>query len=133
MTSQIRKFDRRTVLKGGLAGAAGIGLGLYSPYVHAQNKTLSLMVLGPNQDAIKWLNSALAGFKAKSGYDVEVRQSDWGSGFQKLLTAAASATVADVTMMGQLMTPALASKGAFLPIDDRLANWPDTPSSIQRC
>ena len=126
MTSKIRKPNRRTVLKGGLAGAAGIGLGLYSPFVRAAGKSLSLMVLGPNQDAIKWLTGALAGFTAKSGYDVEVRQSDWGSGFQKLLTAAASGTVADVTMMGQLMTPALASKGAFLPIDDRLANWPDT-------
>ena len=109
-----------------MAGAAGIGLGLYSPFVRAADKSLSLMVLGPNQDAIKWLTGALADFKSQSGYDVEVRQSDWGSGFQKLLTAAASGTVADVTMMGQVMTPALASKGAFLPIDDRLAKWADT-------
>ena len=34
--------------------------------------------------------------------------------------------MADVTMMGQVMTPALASKGAFLPIDDHLAKWADT-------
>ena len=65
-------MDRRTVLKGGLAGAAGIGLGPDSPFVRAADKPLSLMVLGPNQDAIKWLTGALAIFKSKIGYDVEI-------------------------------------------------------------
>ena len=120
------KFNRRTVLKGGLAGAATLSMGLYAPHVLAQSKSLSIMVLGPDQKALEWLRGALADFKQQSGYDVEIRQSDWGSGFQKLLTATASGTMADVTMMGQVMTPALASKGAFLAIDDRLASWEDT-------
>lgn len=119
-------INRRGVLKGALAGSAALAVGIYAPYVAAQSKSLSLMVLGPDQKTIAWLKTALADFKAKHGYDVEIRQSDWGSGFQKLLTAAASGTMADVTMMGQVMTPALAAKGAFLPIDDRLADWPDT-------
>ena len=116
------KFSRRTVLKNGLAGAATLSMGLYAPHVLAQNKSLSIMVLGPDQKALEWLRGALADFKQQSGYDVEIRQSDWGSGFQKLLTATASGTMADVTMMGQVMTPAPASKGAFLAIDDRLAD-----------
>lgn len=120
------RLTRRTILKGSLAGAAGLTLGLSAPHVLAQSKSLSLMVLGPDQKATEWLKTALADFKAQHGYDVELRQSDWGSAFQKLLTAAASGTMADVTMMGQVMTPALASKGAFLPIDDYLGGWADT-------
>ena len=118
--------NRRNVLKSGAALAAGVTLGVYSPYVRAQSKSLSMIVFGPNQKAIEWLNGALASFKAEHGYDVELRQSPWGTAFQKVLTAAASGTLPDVTMMGQVMTPVLASRGAFLPIGDRLANWPDT-------
>lgn len=116
------QLKRRTLLKG-LAG--GLAAGLYAPSIHAQSKSLSLMVLGPDQKAMVWLKSALAAFKAQTGFDVELRQSDWGSGFQRLLTAAASGTMADVSMMGQVMTPALASRGAFLAIDDRLSGWSD--------
>lgn len=126
MTNGTTDIRRRTLLKGALAGAAGVGIGLYAPAILAQDKSLSLMVLGPNQDANNWLRTALEEFKASTGYSVELRQSDWGSAFQKLLTAAASGTLADVTMMGQVMTPALASRGAFLPIEDRLSQWADT-------
>ncbi|WP_454855205.1 extracellular solute-binding protein [Rhizobium binxianense] len=115
-------MKRRVLLKG-LAG--GLVASVYAPSIRAQSKSLSLMVLGPDQKATAWLKGALASFKAETGYEVELRQSDWGSGFQRLLTAAASGTMADVSMMGQVMTPALASRGAFLPIDDRLANWSD--------
>lgn len=119
-------ISRRSVLKGALAGSTVLATGLYSPAVLSQNKFLSIMVLGPDQKAIEWIKGALNEFKAASGYDVELRQSDWGSAFQRLLTAAASGTMADVTMMGQVMTPALASRGAFLPIEDRLEAWADT-------
>jgi multiple sugar transport system substrate-binding protein len=125
MIERASRFDRRTVLKGGLAGAAALATGIYAPYVLAQNKSLSIMVLGPTQQSLEWLRGALAQFKTDSGYDVELRQTDWGSAFQTLLTSPASGTMADVTMMGQVMTPALASKGAYLAIDDRLADWPD--------
>jgi multiple sugar transport system substrate-binding protein len=126
MTDGSTAIARRTVLKGGAAGVAGLMLGLAAPAVHAQDRKLSLMILGPDQKTVAWMQEALAAFKADTGYDVELRQSDWGSAFQKLLTAAASGTMADVSMMGQVMTPALASKGAFLPIDDRLSGWADS-------
>ncbi|GLQ55865.1 extracellular solute-binding protein [Devosia nitrariae] len=126
MSIKNAKFSRRSVLKGAAAGAAGLAAGIYAPAILAQNKFLSIMVLGPDQKATEWMKGALAEFKAETGYDVELRQSDWGSAFQRLLTAAASGTMADVTMMGQVMTPALASRGAFLPIDERLAAWDDT-------
>lgn len=126
MDDNRHRLGRRAVLKGGLASAAGITLGLATPAVHAQSRALSLMILGPDQKTVAWMTEVLAAFKADTGYDVELRQSDWGSAFQKLLTAAASGTMADVSMMGQVMTPALASKGAFLPIDDRVAGWADT-------
>ncbi len=122
MMDRVTGLSRRTMLKGAAAGAAV----LYAPAVLAQDKKLSLMLLGPDQNALAWAKQTLADFKAQQGYEVELRQSDWGSGFQKLLTAAASGTMADVSMMGQVMTPALASKGAFLPIGDRLAAWSDT-------
>jgi multiple sugar transport system substrate-binding protein len=118
--------NRRAILKSGAALAAGLTMGLHAPYVRAQSKTLSMTVFGPNQKAIEWLNGVLAEFKAQQGYDVELRQSDWGTAFQKVLTAAASHTMSDITMMGQVMTPVLASQGAFLPIDDRLAGWSET-------
>lgn len=126
MTNGTANIRRRTLLKGALAGAVGLRTGLYAPAILAQERSLSLMVLGPNQVANAWLRTVLDEFEANTGYSVELRQSDWGSAFQKLLTAAASGTMADVTMMGQVMTPALASRGAFLPIEDRLAQWADT-------
>jgi len=126
MSMKTTKISRRSVLKGAAASAVGLAAGLHAPAILAQNKFLSIMVLGPDQKATEWVKAALAEFRTQTGYDVELRQSDWGSAFQRLLTSAASGTMADVTMMGQVMTPALASRGAFLPIDDRLAAWDDT-------
>jgi multiple sugar transport system substrate-binding protein len=118
--------SRRTILKGAAVLGIGSAAGLYAPHVMAQPKTLSLFVVGPDQPTVAFLEATLAEFKKQTGYDVELRQSDWGSAFQKLLTAAGSGTMADVSMMGQVMTPALTSKGAFLAIDDRLEAWADT-------
>lgn len=127
MTESMKKWNRRTVLGAGLTGIAGLSLGFKTRRAWAADKKLSLLVFGPSKQSLDWLNNtALAQFTKETGYKVEIRQSDWGSGFQKLLTAVASGTLADVTMLGQVMTPALSSRGAFLPIDDRLANWADT-------
>ncbi|MGY5775235.1 ABC transporter substrate-binding protein [Rhizobium sp. LEGMi135b] len=125
MTDKLQGMRRRTVLKSGLGIAAGLTVALKAPAIRAQDKSLSLMILGPDQKAVAWMKGALDEFKSKSGYAVELRQSDWGAAFQKLLTATASGTLADVCMMGQVMTPALASKGAFLPIDNYLKGWAD--------
>ncbi|MDQ2738130.1 MAG: extracellular solute-binding protein [Actinomycetota bacterium] len=85
------------------------------------------MLFGPTKQTLDWFsNTVLPDFKKKEGIDVEIRQSDWGSGYQKLLTATASGTLADVTMLGQVMTPALAAKHAFLPINDYLNKWDQT-------
>jgi multiple sugar transport system substrate-binding protein len=127
MTEPKLKLNRRTLLGAGAAGIAGLSLGFNTRRATAAGKNLSLMVFGPSTQSLDWLkNTALAAFTQQTGYQVEIRQSDWGSGFQKLLTAAASSTLADVVMLGQVMTPSLSSRGAFLPIDDRLAKWADT-------
>ncbi|OWV72908.1 hypothetical protein ATY76_08955 [Rhizobium sp. R339] len=123
VADKLQGIRRRAVLKSSFGIAAGLTVALKAPAIRAQDKSLSLMILGPDQKAVAWMKSALDEFKSKSGYAVELRQSDWGSAFQKLLTATASGTLADVCMMGQVMTPALASKGAFLPIDSYLKGW----------
>ncbi|MGN6772402.1 MAG: ABC transporter substrate-binding protein [Rhizobiaceae bacterium] len=129
MVEQKLKMNRRMVLGAGASGAAGLFLGAapFKARAAGSGKKLSLIVFGPTQQALDWLKStALAEFTKQTGYEIEVRPSDWGSGFQKLLTAVASGTLADVTMLGQVMTPALMARGAFLPINDRLAKWADT-------
>lgn len=127
MTELKSTLNRREILGAGLAGMASLSLGLTAVPARAADKKLSLLVFGPTQKSLDWLkNTALAEFTKQTGYEIELRQSDWASGFQKLLTAVASGTLADVTMMGEVMTAALTSRGAFLAIDDRLAKWADT-------
>ena len=121
-----REITRRSVLKGGAALAAALPLAGYARHAFAQSGKLSLMLLGPSTDttdAVK--NRILPAFKDKTGIDVELQQSDWGSGFQKVVTAAASGTLADVIMLGGIWTAPLASKNALLPIADYLGKWDD--------
>ncbi len=127
-------FTRRTLLGTSLGVAsagvlAACGASGSSPKGGSAPRTISLQLFGANSDLIDWLDkTALPAFKAQSGASVEVRQTDWGSSFQKMLTGAASGTLADVTMMGQVQTAALAAKGAFLSLDDYVKSWADTTS-----
>ncbi|SED91770.1 extracellular solute-binding protein [Ruania alba] len=129
MTSSSRtSISRRTLLQTAAAGAGGLALAGCGSGTSSGSSgdSLSLMLFGPTEEFLTWLReTVLTPFTEEHGIDVEVRQSDWGSGFQKLLTATASGSLADVTMLGQVMTPALASKNAFLPIDEYLADWPE--------
>lgn len=119
----------RRALLGTAAGASAAALaGCSSSGGSAAGaKSLSLQMFGATQDLIDWLNkTALPKFAdANGGAKVEIRQTDWGSSFQKLLTGAASGTMADVTMMGQVQTAALAAKHAFLSLDDYVKDWKD--------
>ncbi len=125
-------FPRRTLLGAGLSVAAAGALAACaaggsrsSSGVNA--KKVSLQIFGPDKPTLAWFNdTALPAFKEETQIDVELRQSDWGSGFQKLLTGAASGTLADVVMLGQVMTPAMAAKKALLPIDQYLKDWSET-------
>jgi multiple sugar transport system substrate-binding protein len=123
MNAPLNGLTRRSFVGEALAGAAALSLPM-SRASAADSKSLSLMLLGPTPQFLDWINNTiLPKFKQDTGIEVELRQSDYGSAYQKLLTAAASGTLSDVQALGQVMTPALASRGAFLPIDGYLAKW----------
>jgi multiple sugar transport system substrate-binding protein len=138
MTSRNQPFSRRSVLKAGALAGLALPLAAYSRGAFAADKKLSVMFLGPSSatvDAVK--NTILPAFSDKTGYAVEFQQSDWGSGFQKVTTAAASGTLADVIMLGGIWTAPLASKNALLALDDFFADYADKanfyPSMVQDC
>lgn len=127
MNSPTQPLARRTLIKTGLLGAAALPLaacGSQSSLSSSSKKQLSIMLLGPSAPIVKYFNSELLpDFESKHGIKVQLRQSDWGSGFQKLVTGAASGTLADVNMLGGIWTAPLASKHALLPLDDYLSGW----------
>lgn len=137
------RFGRRALV-GGIAGAAGIGAlsacspGSASSGSGSSGKELSILLLGPTDKAVSYLNdTAMPAFSDTSGFKVQVQQSDWGSGFQKVVTAAASGTLTDLVMLGGIWTAPLASKGALMPLDDLLAGYADKekfyPATIEDC
>lgn len=122
------RLSRRSVLGAGAALTAAGLVGGCSPGSSSTGSpnSLSLLLLGPSQETIKLFESELLPkFTAESGVTVSLQQSDWASGFQKVTTAAASGTLADVTMLGGIWTAPIASKNALLPLDDQLADWAD--------
>ncbi len=134
------RFGRRAALGGGAAVAGGLALAACGGSGGSSNgsKKLTLMCLGPSPQTVDYVTKQmLPAFADSSGYSVELQQSDWGSGFQKVVTAAASGTLADVIMIGGIWTAALASKNALLTLDDRLSSWPDRaqlyPTMLQDC
>ncbi len=138
------RVARRTLL-GGLVGVAGAGAlsacsaGSASSGSGASGgKELSILLLGPTDKTIGYLNdTAIPAFADSTGFTVQVQQSDWGSGFQKVVTAAASGTLTDLVMLGGIWTAPLASKNALLPLDDLLADYADRdtfyPATIADC
>lgn len=87
-------------------------------------KTLSLQLLGADDKTVEFLKTSVTEqFKSKTGFDLELRTSDWASGFQKMVTAAASGSLADVVTLGGIWTAPLASKKALLPLDAKFAAW----------
>ncbi|MFQ4147626.1 extracellular solute-binding protein [Arthrobacter sp. LAPM80] len=126
--------SRRTILRAGtlaagfgaLATLAACGTGTNSAVGGAggASKTLSLQLLGADEKTIEFLKTTVAEqFKAKTGFGLELRTSDWASGFQKMVTAAASGSLADVVTLGGIWTAPLASKKALLPLDEKFAAW----------
>lgn len=84
------------------------------------------MTLGAPQANNKYVRQELIPeFKKETGIDVELRTSDWGSGFQKITTAAASNSLPDVFMMGAIWLAPLASKNVLQPLDSRFDKWAD--------
>lgn len=123
------RFDRRTLLKVAAAASpavlAGCGTGGADPG-GGGDKKLSLLMMGGDESLAKYIDGTLIPeFKDSTGYDVEVQRSDWGSAFQKVVTAAASGTLADILMVGGIWTAPLAAKNALLGLDDRLGEWAD--------
>jgi multiple sugar transport system substrate-binding protein len=95
-------------------------------------------MLGPSPDTVTLLkDQLLKKFTEETGVKVNIQQSEWASGFQKVTTAAASGTLADVTMLGGIWTAPIASKKALLPLDDHLSDWADEekfyPALLEDC
>lgn len=125
-----RPISRRAVLGGTLAGVGGLALAACSAgsavSSKGSGKNLSLLLLGPNDKTVAALkDTILPAFADQSGITVQLQTSDWGSGFQKVTTSAASGTLTDVVMMGGIWLAPLASKQTLLPIEDLLKADPD--------
>lgn len=130
-------LSRRNVLLGAGVAAASMSLAAcQSPSISrkqtnpgtsgAAGGKLTLMLLGPTDATTAHVrDAAIPAFKAKTGYDVEVQTSNWGSAFQKITTGAASNSLPDVFVIGGIWTAPLASKGVLLDITDRLDAWGD--------
>ena len=112
------------------AGAVVAALGGAAACGHSERVSeaggLTFMMLGADQAMTESLTKeVLPAFMEQSGIDVTFQSTDWGSGFQKLTTAAASKTLPDVFLVGGIWTAPLAERGALLDLTDRLASWDD--------
>jgi len=121
------QVSRRSVLKVGAMAAVAAPFVLNAGRsLAASGDSLSIMLFGPSADVVNaFKKDLLPAFGKDTGIEVSFQQSDWGSGFQKIATAAASGTLADVVMLGGIWTAPLASKSALLPIDSYMAGWAD--------
>lgn len=127
------RLGRRSFLGGVAAagvGVAGLAAGCTSPdaasTTGSNSKKLSILLLGASQDLIAYMNkTALPAFKKSKGYSVELHSSDWGPGFQKVTTEAASNSLDDVVLIGGIWTAPLAAKGVLLDLTARMAKWSD--------
>lgn len=122
-----RPVSRRTVLRTAAIAAASVPFAGLTRAAFGQGEAkLSVMMLGPSAETLAYLEqTALPAFTQATGIAVELQQSDWGNGFQRVQTAAASGTLPDVLMLGGVWTAPLAANGALLPIDDYLPSWTD--------
>lgn len=130
-----RPLNRRTFVVAGAAAAAAMVTGCGSSGSNSSRSSqgdgsggfggeLSILFLGGSDAVQTYLNDTLLpDFAEANGYEVELQNSDWGSGFQKVVTAAASGTLADVLLIGGIWTAPLASKNALLPLDDFFGDW----------
>lgn len=141
--STTNRFDRRILLgtaaaATGTAALSACSAGSASSGSSASGQQLSILLLGPTDKTIAYLNdTAIPAFSDTTGITVQVQQSDWGSGFQKVVTAAASGTLTDLVMLGGIWTAPLASKNALLPLDDLIAGYADKdtfyPPTLEDC
>lgn len=123
---------RRLLRSAGAAAVVGMGAGLSAcssassaaSAQSAKSKSIQLLLLGPDQTTIAWLNTTLLpAFTESSGIHVTLQTSDWGSAFQKVTTSAASNSLADVFLIGGIWNAPLASKNVMLDITDRVKGW----------
>ncbi|MCE4026246.1 extracellular solute-binding protein [Microbacterium sp. Au-Mic1] len=123
-STKVGTLSRRTFLAGMAATASGLALSSCaagSTVSNGSSTSLSMLMLGPSHETLTYLTKSLApAFAKSSGVKLEIQSTDWGSGFQKVTTAAASGTLSDIVMLGGIWTAPLASKNALLPLDDRL-------------
>lgn len=121
-----RSFSRRGVLAacgGAVLGAAGLSA---CGSKGGSKDSLQFLLLGPTPQLLGiFKNKLIPAFAKQEGVHVSLQTSDWGSGFQKVLTAAASHALPDVLTIGGIWTAPLVSKGALRPLDDFTKDWAD--------
>lgn len=117
---------RRAILGAGtLATTAAVASACTSPTAgQSDRQLLTLLLLGSDQQTMDQMNDViLPSFKEATGYDVEIRTSDWGSAFQRIITSAASNSLEDVLLIGGIWTAPLAAQNALADITERFASW----------
>ena len=87
---------------------------------------LTVWVMG---DSSKNFEKLIAPFVKSSGQKVDVVAIPWDSIDQKLTTSVASGTGPDVVQIGLSKLRTFADSGALLPLDDKLAAYPNLASS----
>ncbi|HEX6446400.1 MAG TPA: extracellular solute-binding protein [Streptosporangiales bacterium] len=123
--SSSRPLTRRSVLAG--LGGTALAAGLAACGRGGSGGTtgsLQFLLLGPTPALLTLFKDKLIpAFRKQEGIEVQLQTSDWGSGFQKVLTAAASHALPDVLTVGGIWTAPLVSKGALGRLDEHLKSW----------
>lgn len=91
----------------------------------AASGSIQFLNIGAIQQTVTLFNKTVIPDFQKQDPKISVQMQviDWAPSFQKISTAVAAGTAPDVFVMGGIFTDPLASKGALLQIDDRIAKW----------
>ncbi|WP_433019017.1 ABC transporter substrate-binding protein [Kribbella sp. CA-294648] len=123
------ELSRRSVLTmigAVLASGAIAGCGRSDSPSDTGSGPLRMLALGLTPGLVQlYEKKLLPAFATETAVKVELQTSDWGSAFQKVLTAAASKTMPDVLMLGGIWTAPLVAANALLPLDRFMNSWKD--------
>ena len=90
----------------------------------ASEKIVNLWIFNNTNRPLDDMNSILKGFHVENpGIKVEVTILDWGSGFSKIMLAAATRKGPDVIQVPSTWAASLTDIGALMPLDTIMQTW----------